>query len=150
MTVSIGLGSEGRSSHIHSRVYGFELLLDLQGCDSELFNRPYIDQYFTDLCKLIDMEKCDVHFWDDVGVPVDERQTLPHAKGTSAVCFILTSSIVIHTLDLLEAVFVNIFSCKSFDPKVAEKFTRERFAADFSSMRFVERRLLSQHSRDTS
>ena len=104
------------------RVYGFELVLDLHGCEAELFNRDHIDKFFTDLCALIEMEKCEVHFWDDVGVSVEEQQTLPHTKGTSAVCFILTSTIVIHTLDILGAVYVNIFSCKPFDPDVAAEF----------------------------
>src|SRR6266849_8867856 len=110
-------------------VYGYELVLDLHLCNTSRFNRASIDQYFTELCELIDMEKCSVHFWDDVDLPPEEQQTLPHTKGTSAVCFILTSSIVIHTLDLLDAVYVNIFSCKAFDPAVARQFTQEWFAA---------------------
>jgi len=75
------------------------------------------------------MEKCVVHFWDDVGVPPEEQQTLVHTKGASAVCFILTSSIVVHTLDMLKAVYVNIFSCKEFDAKITERFTAEWFKA---------------------
>ena len=123
------------------RVYGFELVLDLHGCEAELFNRDHIDKFFTDLCALIEMEKCEVHFWDDVGVSVEEQQTLPHTKGTSAVCFILTSTIVIHTLDILGAVYVNIFSCNPFDPDVAAEFTTERFKAVSSQKTFIERTL---------
>ena len=122
-------------------VYGFELVLDLHGCKAELFNRDHIDKFFTDLCHLIDMQKCEVHFWDDVGVPEEEQQTLPHTKGTSAVCFILTSTIVIHTLDILGAVFVNIFSCKPFDPDMAADFTSERFQAVSHKKTFMERTL---------
>ena len=122
-------------------VYGFELVLDLHGCETKLFNRNHIDKFFTDLCNLIEMEKCEVHFWDDVGVPKEEQQTLPHTKGTSAVCFILTSTIVIHTLDILGAVYVNIFSCKPFDPDVAAEFTSERFKAASSQKTFIERTL---------
>ena len=120
-------------------VYGFELVLDLHGCEAELFNRGHIDKFFTDLCALIEMEKCEVHFWDDVGVPEEERQTLPHTKGTSAVCFILTSTIVIHTLDILGAVYVNIFSCKPFDPDLATEFTTKRFKAVSCNKTFIER-----------
>ena len=123
------------------RVYGFELVLDLHGCEANLFNRDHIDKFFTDLCALIEMERCEVHFWDDVGVPEEEQQTLPHTKGTSAVCFILTSTIVIHTLDILGAVYVNIFSCKPFDPDVAAEFTTERFKAVSSQKTFIERTL---------
>lgn len=131
-------------THVPPDVYGFELLLDVHGCNAELFNRAYIDQYFSDLCDLIGMQKCEVYFWDDVGVPEEDRQTLPHTKGTSAVCFILTSSIVIHTLDLLRSVFVNIFSCRSFDPNLAADFTQERFAATVINKTFVERTLQKQ------
>ena len=120
--------------------YGYELILDLHGCDSELFNRNHIDKFFTDLCSLIEMEKCEVHFWDDVDVPVEEQQTLPHAKGTSAVCFILTSTIVIHTLDLLNVVYVNIFSCKEFDTDAAEKFTASWFGSEDWTAQVVTRR----------
>ena len=120
-------------------IYGYELILDLHGCDSTLFNRQHIDTFFTDLCKLIDMTRCEVHFWDDVGVPPADQQTLPHTKGTSAVCFILTSSIVIHTLDLLCAVYVNVFSCKSFDPQPVASFTSRWFRATTHSCHFVER-----------
>jgi S-adenosylmethionine/arginine decarboxylase-like enzyme len=119
--------------------YGYELLLDLHSCDERTFTRVSIDDFFTKLCDLIEMEKCVVHFWDDVGVPPEERQTLPHTKGTSAVCFILTSSIVVHTLDLLQAVYVNIFSCKAFDPDAAARFTQDWFGAGSCSTKFVER-----------
>lgn len=121
------------------QVYGFELVLDLHGCEAKLFNRDHIDKFFTDLCELIEMEKCEVHFWDDVGVPEHERQTLPHTKGTSAVCFILTSTIVIHTLNILGSVYVNIFSCKPFDPDVAAEFTSKRFKAESCKRTFIER-----------
>jgi len=122
-----------------AKPYGYELIMDLHGCDVSKFNRTSLDNYFEKLCKAIDMKRADLHFWDDEGLPPEKRQTLPHTKGSSAVQFILTSSIVIHTLDLLEAVYVNIFSCKPFDEKVAEKVTREWFGANGCNARFIER-----------
>ena len=119
--------------------YGHELILDLHGCNPETFTRDHLDRYFTELCDLIDMEKCQVHFWDDMGVPPEERQTSPLTKGTSAVCFILTSTIVVHTLDDLGAVYVNIFSCKEFDSGVAANFTEEWFEADPCKPTFIKR-----------
>lgn len=119
--------------------YGYELVLDLHGCDPKTFTRQSIDSYFSHLCELIDMEKCAVHFWDDMDVSEEDRQTLPHTKGTSAVCFILTSSIVIHTLDLLEAVYVNIFSCKQFDPRAAILASQRWFNAERCIDHFLTR-----------
>ncbi len=119
--------------------YGVELILDLHGCDSSTFTRDSITGYFERLCELIDMQREALHFWDDIGLPEDEKQTSPHTQGTSAVQFILTSSIIIHTLDQLNAVYVNMFSCKEFDPELAETFTVEWFGADDCSARFIER-----------
>ena len=119
--------------------YGFELILDLHECDVSKFNRESLDGYFEKVCKAIDMQKCERYFWDDVDVPEDEKETLPHTKGTSAVQFIITSNITIHTLDLLKAVYVNIFSCKGFDEKVAEQITKEWFGANGCRSHFIER-----------
>ena len=119
--------------------YGYELILDLHGCDPDTFNRASIEDFFRKLCKQIKMTRCDLHFWDDVGVPPEEQQTSPHTKGTSAVQFILTSTIVIHTLDLTGAVYLNIFSCKEFDKDKAEAFSKEWFKADKCRSHFIER-----------
>lgn len=123
-----------------SETYGQELILDLHGCDEGRFTRQDIERYCTELCELIDMERCELHFWDDVGVPEGEKQTNPKTKGTSAVQFILTSTIVIHTLDLMKAVYVNIFSCKEFDADEAAKFTAKWFGAGDWTMNVVMRR----------
>ncbi len=119
--------------------YGIELILDLHGCDAAKFTRDSITEYFERLCDLIDMKREDLHFWDDVGLAEEDKQTSPHTQGTSAVQFILTSSIVIHTLDQLHAVYINIFSCKAYDPKVAEQFSIDWFGATECSARFIDR-----------
>lgn len=119
--------------------YGYELILDLHGCDVSTFNRKSLKFFFKSLCEEIKMTRCKLHFWDDVGVPVEEQQTSPHTKGTSAVQFILTSTIVIHTLDLLGAAYINIFSCKEFDKDKAEQLTKEWFKATECRSHFIER-----------
>jgi S-adenosylmethionine decarboxylase len=114
---------------VSREIYGQEVILDLHGCDVTTFTRLKIEEFFEELCELIDMERCDLHFWDDVGVAEDEQQTNPKTKGTSAVQFILTSTIVIHTLDLMKAAYVNIFSCKDFDTDEAAQFTAKWFSS---------------------
>lgn len=103
--------------------YGKELILDIHFCNPDIFNRKNINQYFTKLCHLLDMEKCEQFWWDDLYTPEDEKQTEPHLVGTSAIQFIKTSNITIHTLDIMKRVYINIFSCKYFDHKVAEEFS---------------------------
>ena len=131
----------GAKQETHTReVYGKELILDLHGCDVNRFTREDIERYCGELCELIDMEQCDLHFWDDEGVPEEEKETNPKTKGTSAVQFILTSTIVIHTLDLMKAVYVNIFSCEEFDTDEAAKFTARWFGSTDWTANVVIRR----------
>ena len=122
-----------------STPYGYELIIDLHRCDTTLFTQGKIKLFCVELCDLIEMEKCEVHLWDDVDVPPEEQQTEPHTKGTSAVCFILTSTIVVHTLDLLGTVYVNIFSCKGYDADVAAEFTKKWFRGEIRNSTFIER-----------
>jgi len=119
--------------------YGYELIIDLHACDVSKFARKNIEEYMETVCKAINMEREDLHFWDYDGVPEKELPTEAHLLGTSAVQFITTSNIVIHTLDLLKAVYVNIFSCKEFDEKVAERITKEWFGAKQCRAQFIER-----------
>ena len=123
-----------------AEAYGFELILDLHLCDVFRFTRESLKEYFTKLCEAIDMKQCELYFWDDEGVPSEERQTSPHAKGISAVQFILTSSIVIHTLDLMKNAYVNIFSCKEFDTDEAAQFTANWFDSKDWTKQVVTRR----------
>ena len=121
-------------------MYGKELILDLHNCDPATFNRKSIKQYFVELCNLIDMERCKLNWWDDHGVHPNEQQTQPHLKGTTAVQFIITSNIVIHTLDLMGLVYVNIFSCKDFDADIASKFSADWFKGKVINSHLIERK----------
>ena len=108
-------------------MYGKELILDFHNCNVDRFNRADIERYFIELCVLIDMERQDLHFWDDVGVPIEDHQTEPHLKGTSAIQFISTSNVTLHALELTGALYINIFSCKDFDAEVAAVYTKHYF-----------------------
>ncbi len=120
-------------------MYGKELILDLRDCNTSLFNRDDLTRFFKFLCRCINMKPEALHFWDDVGVPPEDRQTDPHTKGTSAVQFILTSSIVVHTLDLTGKVFINVFSCKDFNEAKAKVFCVEFFEGTISGMVVIAR-----------
>ena len=119
--------------------YGMELILDLHDCDPSTFTRTSIETYFVKLCRLIDMERCDLHFWDDEGLPEAECQTNPKTKGISAVQFILTSSIVIHTLEITETAYINIFSCENFNADEATAFTKGWFGSSDTTSLVIKR-----------
>jgi len=108
--------------------YGRELIIDMHYCDVKTFNRYIIEKFFAEVCNETKMQKCEEIYWfDDFDTPVGEEQTDPQTTGTSAVQFILTSNITVHTLDLLGKVFINFFSCKDFNPDVVENLAMARF-----------------------
>ena len=124
---------------VEKNIFGYELLLDMHGCDVSTFNRVSIKGYFEKICNEIGMVREDLHFWDYEGIPDSERPKEAHLLGTSAVQFITTSNIVVHTLDLKGAVYVNIFSCKEYSIKIAREVTCEWFKAKECRTNYFER-----------
>ncbi len=137
----MGLAPElGRNRKtIMPEAYGSELILDLHHCKVDSFTREVIRAYCKSLCQVIGMQPEELHFWDDEDVPVADRQTSAQTKGTSAVQFIITSSITIHALDLLGNVYVNIFSCKDFNEEVAVLETLRWFGGHVANKTVVKR-----------
>ena len=119
--------------------YGTEFIIDLHNCNPKKFTRKSIKKYFVEVCKLINMEPCKLVWWDDFRVPIEERQTEPHLKGTSAIQFIKTSNITIHTLDIMKNVYVNIFSCKHFQDYALMKFTEKYFQGRIVHYQTIDR-----------
>lgn len=118
--------------------YGIELVLDLYGCNPEKINRIDIEQWLTELCDLIDMKREDLHFWDYTGFPEEKAKAPPHLKGTTAVQFITTSNVLIHALDAGEC-YVNIFTCKDFNPLDAVLFTAKWFGSESYDFHVLQR-----------
>ena len=117
--------------------YGYELILDLEGCGEDIkmkgvlfplfFRRRFLKGFFKSLCRAIRMEPQKLCFWDDMFVLPWNRSNKPHTKGTTAVQFIITSNITVHYLELTDSALINIFSCKSFDRKRAEELVQTWF-----------------------
>lgn len=122
-----------------SPAYGMELVMDLHDCDHTKFTREGIATFFMELCRRIEMEREAMHFWDYEGYPLDKAEAPAHLKGTTAVQFIKTSNITIHTLDDLGRVYLNIFSCKEFDVSEAVDYATEYFGAGWCGHRTFAR-----------
>lgn len=121
-------------------MYGKELILDLHECDVSKFNRKDIEAFLVELCDdVIDMERADLHWWDYEDDPEYYAVAPPHLKGTSCVQFIMTSTIVIHTLEDLKKAFINIFSCKDFDAEKTASFTAKFFGGEIKTIQVIDR-----------
>ena len=120
--------------------YGHELILDLHGVLPQKCNRLDIELFCKEVVIAIKVQPGDLHFWDDTGVPVEDCETLDHLVGCSANQFIRTSNITIHALMLLRKVFINCFSCDSFDPEIVRKIALKHFGGKIVTQKFINRK----------
>lgn len=113
--------------------WGWHLVLNLYDCNLEkIQSAEVIRQFVIDLCDVIEMrrfgEPTIVNFGDD-----------PRVTGYSLVQLIETSNICAHFADYSRAVYLDIFSCKKFDPQVAAAFCIQVFEAGKASGNFISR-----------
>jgi S-adenosylmethionine decarboxylase len=95
-------------------MWGKHLVLDCAGCPRDLISdKENIRRFVDELILAIDM------------VPVGEPKIeylaghVPHLAGYSMVQLIETSSITGHFCDDSREVYLDVFSCKDFDPEMA-------------------------------
>lgn len=108
-------------------MWGLEVQIDLTGCNPDsIRDKELIKDFVVELCDLIDMKRfgeCTVvHFGEDEKV-----------AGYSMTQLIETSLISAHFANLTNAAYINVFSCKDFDPEVVENFCCEYFKAEDSN-----------------
>lgn len=109
------------------KAWGLSTAVDLQDCRPETIrDRDHIEAYVIALCKLIGMKrygKCQVvHFGDG------------RVAGYSMIQLIETSLISGHFANDTNRAYLDIFSCKGYDPVVVEEFSRKFFGARSSTI----------------
>ena len=105
--------------------WGMSTSVDLHNCDPDAIrSRERIRAYVVRLCELIDMRRfgeCQiVHFGEG------------RVAGFSMLQLIETSLISGHFANDTNHAYLDIFSCKPYDPRVVEQFSREFFSASGS------------------
>lgn len=116
--------------------YGQELIIDLHECTNATMGVD-IQAFCEELVELVGMQAENFHIW--ASKPDEEKD--PKLFGVSAVQFIFTSNITVHVLPLLQkgSVYLNLFSCKSFDAEIAVKFVKQYFESNKCRSQVVER-----------
>lgn len=113
-------------------LYGMELILDLAKCDPRILaSKKKLIEFVVKLCKLIKMKRYGQPLIEKFGFGAD------FTAGYSLVQLIETSSITGHFSELWSKAYINIFSCRKYNPKVVKKFTKGFFKA-----RTIKNRLL--------
>jgi S-adenosylmethionine/arginine decarboxylase-like enzyme len=101
--------------------WGLACSFDIYNCDPETIrNADRIRHFVKELCELIEMKRFGET--EVVNFGEDER-----VAGFSMVQLIETSLISAHFANLSNTTYLDVFSCKPYDPAVVEKFATEFF-----------------------
>lgn len=115
--------------------FGQELILDMYGCDvKKITDGNYIKKFVIKLCdEIIEMKR-----FGEPQIPYFGLES-PVAAGYSLVQLIETSLVSAHFSEHNKAVYLNIFSCKWFDPDQAAKFAKDWFGAKTMKKKVFDR-----------
>ena len=123
--------NEDHSSN--NRPWGILSCIDLYGCDPEIIRDPQkIRQFVSELCDLIAMKRFGetqvVHFGEDDRV-----------AGYSMTQLIETSLISAHFANFSNTTYLDVFSCKIYDPETVADFAKKFFTAERIRLQVVTR-----------
>ncbi len=114
-------------------VWGIASAIDIYDCNPiTIRDADAIRRFVIELCDLIEMKRFGetqvVHFGEDERV-----------AGYSMVQLIETSLISAHFANQSNAVYLDVFSCKPYDPQTVESFAREFFGGSYCHLNVTMR-----------
>lgn len=119
---------------VAEQVWGIASSIDIYDCDPEAIrDADKIRQFVAELCDLIEMKRFGdtqvVHFGEDERV-----------AGYSMVQLIETSLISAHFANQTNATYLDVFSCKPYNPDTVAEFARTFFGGRRVSVNVTLRR----------
>jgi len=114
--------------------WGLASSIDLASCNSKFIrDAEKIKQFVADLCDLIEMKRygeCQVvNFGED-----------PRVAGFSMTQLIETSLISAHFANQSNKIYLDVFSCKFYEPRVVAEFAKQFFEAQSYDLKFTFRK----------
>ena len=119
---------------VEEQVWGISSSIDIYQCDSQkIRDASFIRTFVAELCGLIQMKRFGetqvVHFGEDERV-----------AGFSMIQLIETSLISGHFANLTNTVYLDVFSCKSYNPEAVRSFAQTSFGGSRSLLNVTLRR----------
>ena len=127
-------GEEVMAGAAREEAWGIASAIDIYDCDPGLIrDADVIRRFVAELCELIEMKRFGetqvVHFGEDERV-----------AGYSMVQLIETSLISGHFANQTNAVYLDVFSCKPYNPQIVREFSQAFFRGCESSLQVALRR----------
>jgi len=122
-----------KKEFLDKNAWGILSSIDLFNCNEQkIRDNEAIKRYVDELCELIEMRQFGetqiVHFGEDERV-----------AGFSMIQLIETSLISGHFANKTNNAYIDIFSCKFYEPSVAKEFTQKYFEAKKVKMQYILR-----------
>ncbi|OIP50420.1 MAG: S-adenosylmethionine decarboxylase [Desulfobacterales bacterium CG2_30_60_27] len=119
---------------VAQQAWGISCSIDIYDCDAATIrDAEAIRRFVVELCDLIEMKRFGetqvVHFGEDEKV-----------AGFSMIQLIETSLISGHFANLTNAVYLDVFSCKAYQPETVQAFAQKFFQGSSSRMSATMRR----------
>ncbi len=113
--------------------WGRSASIDLHGCENALLKDPEaIKRFVIALAKMLKMKR--------VGPVEIKRFGHGQLRGYSMMQFIETSTIVAHFDEQSNRAFIDVFSCKRYEPRKVAAFCKKYFKAAKSTVYVEERK----------
>lgn len=123
-----------REKFEREEAWGILTSVDITDCDPALIrDADYVKQYAVDLCDHIDMRR----FGDTIVVDFGEDERV---SGFSLVQLIETSLVSGHFANQSNGAYIDIFSCKYYDPQAAADFSKRYFRGRAYTMKVALRK----------
>lgn len=134
LNAAIDIRSEEYKNTEEGEVWGLLSSVDLYECDPEIIrDADEIKRFVIELCDLIEMKR----FGETVVVHFGEDEKV---AGYSMTQLIETSLISGHFANLTNAAYLDIFSCKMYDPDKVVEFAMDFFKANRYNIQVTKRR----------
>jgi len=122
-----------KDEYYKSKAWGMLTSLDLFDCNPQTIrDAEKIKKYVQELCQIIDMKR----YGETQVVNFGEEERV---AGFSMVQLIETSLISGHFANMSNSAYIDIFSCKYYEPSLVKKFTKEFFEAKKVKMHYILR-----------
>lgn len=114
--------------------WGLSTSINLYGCDKDLITDEHaLKNFIVKLCDLIKVSR--------YGEPLIEHFAKHNidVAGYTLVQLIETSSITGHFVDINGNAYIDVFSCKEYDPESVVEFSKEYFKAREVIISYIRR-----------
>lgn len=112
---------------------GTHLIIDAYGCKQNLDNVKKIKNLLNDLVDMVGMKKL-----SNAKVVFYEAEK-PINSGVTGIILLNESHISIHTYSNRDEIYMDIFSCRPFDPDNVKKYLKDFFKIDKLKQKVIRR-----------